>query len=69
MPISGKQAIKILQDEGFVIARQRGSHVVLTKHANKAKLTTVVPLHKELKKGTIRSIAKLAGLLPKDFGL
>lgn len=69
MPISGKQAIKILQNEGFVIVRQRGSHVVLTKHDNMAKFTTVVPLHKELKKGTIRSIAKLAGLVPKDFGL
>ena len=69
MPISGKQAIKILLDEGFVIARQRGSHVVLTKHDANPKLTTVVPLHKELKKGTIRSIAKLAGLLPRNFGL
>ena len=69
MPISGKQAIKILQEEGFVIARQRGSHVVLTKQDNETKLTTVVPLHKELKKGTIRSIAKLAGLAPKNFGL
>jgi hypothetical protein len=28
-----------------------------------------VPLHKELKKGTIRSIAKLAGLNIKKFGL
>ncbi|MGC1176732.1 MAG: type II toxin-antitoxin system HicA family toxin [Candidatus Saccharimonadales bacterium] len=69
MPISGKQAIKILQDKGFVIARQRGSHVVLTIHAKSGKLTTIVPLHKELKKGTIRSIAKLAGLKVKDFGL
>jgi len=69
MPISGKQAIKILQDNGFVIARQRGSHVVLTKQDDMTKLTTVVPLHKELKKGTIRSIAKLANLSPKNFGL
>jgi predicted RNA binding protein YcfA (HicA-like mRNA interferase family) len=69
MPISGKQAIKILQERGFSIARQRGSHVVLVKQVKSAKLITVVPLHKELKKGTIRSIAKLAGLSPKDFGL
>jgi predicted RNA binding protein YcfA (HicA-like mRNA interferase family) len=31
MPISGKQAIKILQDNGFTVTRQRGSHVALTK--------------------------------------
>lgn len=69
MPISGKLAIKILQSKGFKIARQRGSHVVLTKQEGSNKLTTVVPLYKELKKGTIRSIAKLAGLTPKDLGL
>jgi predicted RNA binding protein YcfA (HicA-like mRNA interferase family) len=69
MPISGKQAVKILQDNGFVIARQRGSHVVLTNQMASGKRTTVVPLHKELKKGTVRSIAKLAGMDVKDFGL
>ena len=69
MPISGKQAIKILQAKGFMVARQRGSHVVLTKQENSTKRTTVVPMHKELKKGTIRSIAKLAGLSPRDFSL
>ena len=69
MPISGKQAIKILQDNGFVIARQRGSHVVLVSQTDQGKRTTVVPLHKELKKGTIRSVAKLAGLDTSKFGL
>jgi len=69
MPISGKQALKILQDRGFDISRQRGSHVVLTKQDGKEKRITVVPMHKELKKGTIRSIAKLAGLEVKEFGL
>jgi predicted RNA binding protein YcfA (HicA-like mRNA interferase family) len=67
MPISGKQAIKILQENGFVVSRQRGSHVVLIKRHGSNKRITVVPLHKELKKGTIRGIAKLAGLESKDF--
>lgn len=69
MPISGKQAIKILEANGFSVSRQKGSHVVLTKKLGKAKLTTVVPVHKELKKGTIRSIAKLANLDISLFGL
>ena len=69
MPISGRQAIKILEKHGFVASRQRGSHVVLTKHNRSGKKITVVPLHKELKKGTIRGIAKLAGLDNKEFGL
>lgn len=69
MPISGKQAIKILKDNGFVVSRQRGSHVVLVNKSDGKKRTTVVPLHKELKKGTIRSFAKMAGLDAKKFGL
>jgi predicted RNA binding protein YcfA (HicA-like mRNA interferase family) len=69
MPISGKQAIKILKDNGFVISRQRGSHVILVNRSGNSKRTTVVPLHKELRKGTIRSFAKLAGLDVKKFGL
>ncbi|MBX6334170.1 type II toxin-antitoxin system HicA family toxin [Candidatus Saccharibacteria bacterium] len=69
MPISGKQAIAILQKAGFVVTRQKGSHVVLTKSTPSGKAITVVPLHKELKKGTIRGIAKLAGMDEKEFGL
>jgi predicted RNA binding protein YcfA (HicA-like mRNA interferase family) len=69
MPISGQQAIKILEKHGFVMSRQRDSHVVLTKQEQIDKKITIVPLHKELKKGTIRGIAKLAGLDGKVFGL
>lgn len=68
MPISGKEAIKRLQKKhNFEIARQRGSHVVLTAHKNGKKYTTVVPLHKELKVGTRRSIARLADIPEKDL--
>lgn len=69
MPISGQEAIRILEKHGFRVSRQRGSHVVLFKQDSEEKKITVVPLHKELKKGTIRSIAKLAGINAKEFGL
>lgn len=69
MPMSGKQAVSILQKQGFVITRQRGSHVILVKDDHSGKHITVVPLHKELKKGTIRGIARLAGVDVKLFGL
>jgi predicted RNA binding protein YcfA (HicA-like mRNA interferase family) len=68
MPISGKQAASILQKQGFVVSSQRGSHVVLTKETETGKSITVVPLHKELKKGTIRGIAHSAGVDTKLFG-
>jgi hypothetical protein len=44
-------------------------HVVLVNKSDGKKRTTVVPMHKELRKGTIRSFAKMAGLDVKKFGL
>lgn len=69
MPISGREAIKILEKHGFVVIRQKGSHVVLSKQSKSGKITTVVPDHKELAKGTIRSIASQAQLNTKELGL
>jgi predicted RNA binding protein YcfA (HicA-like mRNA interferase family) len=69
MPISGQQAIKILEKHGFTVRRQRGSHLVLAKTTSKGKRTAVVPNHKELRKGTLRSIARQSDLPPKEFGL
>jgi len=50
--ISGKRLIKVLEDEGFEIVRQKGSHVSLQKD----NFRTVVPLHSELAKGTFGTI-------------
>ena len=69
MPISGQQAIKILQKHGFTVSRQRGSHVVLVAQTPAGKRIAVVPRHRELKKGTIRSIARQSGVNSKELGL
>ena len=69
MPISGRQAIKILQKHGFSVSRQRGSHIVLVFDGGGGKRIAVVPNHRELKKGTLRSIARQAGVDPKILGL
>lgn len=61
--ISGKQAIKIFEKLGFVSVRQRGSHVVLRKQDKGC----VVPVHKELAVGTLRSAIRQAGITPDDF--
>jgi len=69
MPISGKAAIKILQNNGFTLIRQRGSHAVVSKPSGNGKITAIVPVHKELAKGTIKSIALQSKLDKKEFGL
>ena len=64
--ISGLETIKRLKKHGFIAVRQKGDHVRMEKFDEKIiKLT--VPLHNELKKGTLRRIIKDAGLSINNF--
>ena len=49
--VSGKNLIKAFEKMGFTVIRQRGSHTVM-KHQDGRIVT--VPLHKEIKKGTLK---------------
>lgn len=67
-PASGETVIKILVKQyGFVISGQSGGHVRLSKMTPDGKVGTVVPLHDELKIGTLRNVLKLAKIDPDDF--
>ncbi len=61
--VSGETVVRVLTDMGFVVARQRGSHVVLRRGATGC----VVPLHRELKVGTLAGVLKQAGLTVQEF--
>lgn len=61
--VSGTEAIAALERLGFVVIRQRGSHVVLRR----AAVGCVVPLHRELKVGTLAGVLKQAGVSVKEF--
>jgi predicted RNA binding protein YcfA (HicA-like mRNA interferase family) len=65
--LSGKEVIKILSKVGFVSARQKGSHVILKKKTENETMTTVVPLHKEVDRGTLLEIIRQAGLQRRQF--
>jgi len=65
--ISGKELIKILSKIGFQPIRQRGSHVILVKETSEGKKSTVVPLHKEIDKGTLLEIIRQVGLKRDEF--
>ena len=65
---SGKSVVKILvKDFGFVSVRQKGSHIVLSKRVGDHKIVTVVPDHRQVQRGTLRSILKLANVSEEDF--
>ena len=65
--VSGSDVIKMLEKEGFLVVRQRGSHVSLHKKVNDKTLLVVVPMKKEIKKGTLLSIIKQAGMTREEF--
>ena len=65
--VSGSEVIKMLEKEGFLPVRQRGSHVSLHKKVNDKTLLVVVPMKKEIKKGTLLSIIKQAGMTREEF--
>ena len=67
-PISGEKVIKILCNKfGFSISGRKGSHVRLSKQTEDGKIGTVIPLHKELKLGTLRGALRLAKITLDEF--
>ena len=65
--LSGKEMLKLLELIGFKTVRQRGSHVSLHKTIDGKTFLVVVPLKREIKKGTLLSILRQAGLKREDF--
>ena len=60
-----EQVVKAFEKLGWEAARQRGSHIVLVKEKHIATLS--VPKHKEVARGTLRSLVKRAGITPEEF--
>ncbi len=61
--ISGQECITALERLGFAQVRQRGSHVVMRC----GERGCVVPLHRELKAGTLRGLLKQGQVDPAEF--
>ncbi len=64
--LSGAELIKILEKAGFEQRRQKGSHVILVKE-DKIKRVTVVPMHKEIDRGTLIEIIRQCGMKRDEF--
>jgi predicted RNA binding protein YcfA (HicA-like mRNA interferase family) len=65
--ISGKELIRVLKKAGFVEVRRKGSHVSLQKVTAEKTFKTVVPLHRELAKGTLLDILHQTGLTKDEL--
>ena len=65
--VQSKHAIRALERAGFVVDRKTGSHYIL-KHPSKTMLRVTIPFHnRDLKRGTLQSIVKQAGLTNEEF--
>jgi predicted RNA binding protein YcfA (HicA-like mRNA interferase family) len=63
--LSGRDVVRAFAKDGWQQARQRGSHIILVKEGNMATLS--VPDHREVAKGTLRSLIRCSGLSVEDF--
>jgi len=65
--LSGQEVVRIFKDFGWNVVRRRSSHIIMTKEGEMATLS--VPDHKEVAKGTLRSLIRSAGLTVDEFSL
>ena len=61
--VSGADAIRALERLGFARIRQSGSHVFMRRGQH----ACVVPMHSELKVGTLAGVLRQAGVAPDEF--
>ena len=66
-PVSGIKVVKALGEAGFQVVGRRGSHVRLKKKTQNTFYIVIVPLHPEIKKGTLKSILRQSGLSDEEF--
>ncbi|MBI2487997.1 MAG: type II toxin-antitoxin system HicA family toxin [Deltaproteobacteria bacterium] len=60
-----REVVKAFEKLGWEVARQKGSHIILTKEGHIATLS--VPNHPEVARGTLRSLISRAGITVEEF--
>ena len=64
--LSGAQAVKAFGKIGYVVDRQRGSHIIL-RESSAPHRRLCIPNHAQLAKGTLCTLIKEAGLSVEEF--
>ena len=63
--ISGREAVRVFESLGWSQVRQSGSHMIMVREGHPASLS--IPDHKEVAKGTLRSLIRAAGITVDEF--
>ena len=64
--ISGREAVAAFRRLGYEVDRQKGSHIIL-RHARPPNRRLTIPDHREVAKGTLRSLIREAGITVEEF--
>lgn len=60
--LSAREVCQILEQNGFIEVRQRGSHIIMQRQTDKTPITVVVPNYAELRIGTLQSVIRQSRL-------
>jgi predicted RNA binding protein YcfA (HicA-like mRNA interferase family) len=63
--LSGQEVVRVFESFGWSVARQRSSHIIMTKEGEIVTLS--IPNHKEVARGTLRSLIRFANLTVDEF--
>jgi predicted RNA binding protein YcfA (HicA-like mRNA interferase family) len=63
--LSGREVVRIFKSFDWEVVRQTGSHIIMVKDGEIATLS--VPDHREVARGTLRSLIRTAGLTVDEF--
>lgn len=58
--LSGREVVRALETFGWQVVRQSASHIIMVKEGEQVTLS--IPDHREVAKGTLRSLIRAAGL-------
>lgn len=62
-----ERIIRALQRDGWLVVRQKGSHIRLQKHTAAETLKLIVPAHRPVKRSTLAHILKQARISTERF--
>jgi len=63
--LSGREVVQALENFGWQVVRQSASHIIMIKEGEQVTLS--VPDHREVARGTLRSLIRAAGLTVQEF--
>ncbi len=63
--LSGREVVRVFETFGWQFVRQSASHIIMVKEGEQVTLS--IPDHREVAKGTLRSLIRNAGLTVQEF--